>query len=499
MDVRPLISVFGCFLIYLAIGTLLTFGNLTPYVTSHLRKRINKDITYEETSWIFYAFISTSSLLYFGGKLGCLIGRRWSMIIGSFIFCTGIAVTYWSIQHSLVATIITYGVIDSLGFILCFGHPVVIAIEWFPKNKGLVTGIVASGLSLTPILMNSVQTFFVNPSNLQPASDGFFYNDEIIESVPVLFLIMASVTGVILLIGLLMYQEAPRESYQETTVFIFQTKEETISSELTNMNETSSHSCSKEVNGPVTKDLDCTTTINNENLCASLEQASAKVNVDDEPHTNEVKLHISPKEALKMKEFYLLSIVCICSFYPFMVLNVLYKTYGQTFIQDDTFLSTIGSIAGVVHALSRVIVGLIQDKLSYKLTILLLLGLKTVLMFTLVVTPYGGKVMYMIWICGLFTTFPLAFVCIPAAVAEVFGSKYTAEIFGMILFTSTASFFLWPLVLHRITLSLGWFATFCMTASVSFTGILVAILFPETHRTKPLISSSFDGNKERTR
>ncbi|XP_076373302.1 apicoplast pyruvate carrier 1-like [Tachypleus tridentatus] len=278
---------------------------------------------------------------------------------------------------------------------------------------------------------------------------------------------MATINGVILLIGLLMYQELPRESNQE----------ETISSELTNVYETSRQSCSNELDGPIRINVDCETVINKEKLCEN----SANVNVvDEEPYNNgEVKVHVSPKDALKMKEFYLLSIVYICSDYPFMFVNVFYKTYGQTFILDDTFLSTIGSVAGAVHALSRVIVGLIHDKLSYKLTCLLLLGIKTVLLFTLVVTPYGGEVMYMIWICGLFATFPLPFVCIPTAIAEVFGTKHNAEIYGMVLFTSTACSFLWPLVINHIA-SLGWFATFCMTATISFIGILVTILFPET-------------------
>ncbi|XP_076372989.1 apicoplast pyruvate carrier 1-like [Tachypleus tridentatus] len=171
-EFRALISVGGCFLIYLAIGTILTFGNLTPYLTSYLRKRVKKDTTYEESSWIFYAFISTNSLLFFGGKLRCLIGRRWSIIIGSCIFSFGIVVTYWSIQHSLAATIITYGVVDTLGYVCCYGHPIVTAVELFPNNKGLVTGIVTSGIALTPLFMNSLQTFFVNPNNLQPAPDG---------------------------------------------------------------------------------------------------------------------------------------------------------------------------------------------------------------------------------------------------------------------------------------------------------------------------------------
>ncbi|XP_076372990.1 apicoplast pyruvate carrier 1-like [Tachypleus tridentatus] len=221
--------------------------------------------------------------------------------------------------------------------------------------------------------------------------------------------------------------------YIETSVFIFLTQEETIFSELTNVYETSRQSCSNELNEPIRKNVDRGTVINNKKLCASFEETSANVNVHDEqPYNNgEVKVNVSPKAALKMKEFYLLSIVYICSDYPFLFVNVFYKTYGQTFILDDTFLSTIGSVAGAVHALSRVIVGLIHDKLSYKLTCLLLLGIKTILLFTLVVTPYGGEVMYMIWICGLFATFPLSSVCIPTAIAEVFGTKHNAEIFGM--------------------------------------------------------------------
>ncbi|XP_076371153.1 apicoplast pyruvate carrier 1-like isoform X1 [Tachypleus tridentatus] len=486
MEARPLVSVAGCFLIYLAIGTPLTFGNITPYLTSYLRQKVEKDTTYEETTWIFYTFISTFSLLYFGGKLGSVIGRRWTMIIGSLIFSFGLVLTHWSIQHSLEATIITYGLIVSLGYVCCFVHPVVTAVEWFPNNKGLVTGIVASGSALTPLFMNNVQTFFVNPSNFQSASDGFFYNNEIIESVPLLFLVMGSVAGGILLTGLLMYKELPRESNQEKT----------ITSKQSSVYKTSRQSCSKELSGAVTKDLDCRTTMNNDNLC---EQDLANKNAGNEQLYSdvEVELHVSPIEALKMKEFYILSLVCICSIHPFMFVNIVYKTYGQTFISDDTFLSLTGSVAGVVHTVSRVTVGLIQDKISYKLTILLLLGMRTVLLFTLVVTPYGGQVMYMIWICGLFATFPLIPVCIPAAVVKVFGTKSTAEITGILLFASAASVFLWPLVLHRITFILGWYVMICVTATVAFVGLLIAILLPETSRTQP-ISNSFNRDKERT-
>ncbi|XP_076372825.1 uncharacterized protein LOC143257670 [Tachypleus tridentatus] len=256
------------------------------------------------------------------------------------------------------------------------GHPLITAVELFPNKKGFVTGLVASGFAVTPLFMNSVQTFLVNPNNLQPASDGYFYNDEIIESVPALFLIMASITGGILLIGLLMYEELPQELKQE----------ETISTELTCMRKTSRHSCIKE---SCTNTLDSRTTINIEKLSTSLDETPANSIADDEqPYRNKVpELRLTPAEALKMKEFYLLSIVCMCSYYPFTCVSVFYKTYGQTFIGDDTFLSIVGSVAGAILALSRVTVGLIQDKISYKLTTLLLLGKKDS-----ITVHYGGDI-----------------------------------------------------------------------------------------------------------
>ncbi|XP_022257944.1 uncharacterized protein LOC106473853 isoform X1 [Limulus polyphemus] len=383
----------------------------------------------------------------------------------------GITVTYWSIQHSLAATVFTYGMIYSFGYIFCYGPVLVTPIEWFPNKKGLVTGIVASGFALCPFFMNIVQTFFVNPNNLQPSSDGFFYNPEILENVPNLFLMMGGVVASILLIGQLLYQESPRVSNQE----------EQQCNETTDVDETLRNLClGEELDGLVMNEMGFAST-NHEELSAPLKEDSTNI----ELNIGENEVCVSPKEAVKMKEFYLLSVTCICSFVPFMFLNVFYKTYGQTFIQDDTFLSMTGSVAGAVHSVSRVVVGFIQDKLSYKLTSLLLLGIQTILLFTLVASSHGGKVMFFIWICVLFITFPLVFVCIPAAVAKVFGTKHTPEIYGMIFAASTASAFLWPIILHRFNTFSGWFGTFCVMATFSFTGIFMTILFPETHHTQP--------------
>ncbi|XP_076319192.1 uncharacterized protein LOC143230071 isoform X2 [Tachypleus tridentatus] len=161
------------------------------------------------------------------------------------------------------------------------------------------------------------------------------------------------------------------------------------------------------------------------------------------------------------------------------------KTYGQTFIDDDTFLATSGSTSAVVHSLFRVIVGRIQDKISYKLTSLILMGLKTILLFTLVATSYGGKVMFIIWICGLFATFSVEFVCIPATISEVFGKKHTAMIYGMAYFVAGGTLLFWPLMLKLIIPHFGWFGTFSLMGSMTFIGFLVVMVFPERYLTQP--------------
>ncbi|XP_022257366.1 uncharacterized protein LOC106473166 [Limulus polyphemus] len=211
MEARPFIAVLGCFLMYVGLGTLHLFGNITPYLTSYLRKRVDNNTTYEETTWIIYTTEFIMSFIFIGVWLAERIGQKSTIMIGTVVFSFGIAGTYWTIQQSLEATLATLGVVSNLGFICCFGLPIPVAMEWFPKNRGLLAGIVSSGAALTPVLMNNLHTYFMNPNNLQPDANGYFYDSGILDRVPTLFLIMGAAQGGILLIGLLLYKKPPSE------------------------------------------------------------------------------------------------------------------------------------------------------------------------------------------------------------------------------------------------------------------------------------------------
>ncbi|XP_076373304.1 apicoplast pyruvate carrier 1-like [Tachypleus tridentatus] len=430
MKPRPFLAVSGCFLIYLGLGTIYLFGNITTYLTSYLRKRVDNNTTYEQTTWIIYTTDCLISFFFCGIWLAERIGHRSSILIGTIIFSFGIIATYWTIQHSLGATIATLGMVVNVGFICCYGFPLAVAMEWFPNNKGFIAGIVSSGMAFTPIVMNNLHTYFLNPSNLQPDADGYFSNLGILDRIPFLFVIMGAIQGGILLIGLLLYQKPPSEILQEDSF---------VMSEVGSTNQKL-----EEIEPQFPKQFD-----------------------------------VLPKEALKMKEFYILLIMCISSFHSSMFVSNFYKIYGQIFIDDDIFLATTGSASGIVHVVFRVLIGLIQDKISFKSVSLILMGLKAILLFTLVATSYGGKFMFIIWICGLFATFPVEFVCIPAAVAEMFGKKHVAMIYGMIYFAAGTSIIFWPMAFQVIIPYFGWFGIFCLMGSISFVGFLASIVYPE--------------------
>ncbi|KAJ8042380.1 hypothetical protein HOLleu_13418 [Holothuria leucospilota] len=79
----------------------------------------------------------------------------------------------------------------------------------------------------------------------------------------------------------------------------------------------------------------------------------------------------SATEILHKKTYWLLAgSMCFCHQYIlFMAMN--FKTYGQTIINDDSFLTYIGSFSSISAAVGRVIFGLLLDKASLKFNVLL--------------------------------------------------------------------------------------------------------------------------------
>lgn len=94
---------------------------------------------------------------------------------------------------------------------------------------------------------------------------------------------------------------------------------------------------------------------------------------DDDNETNSlgVNFHnphegMSLKLALRTPVFYMITaILSLTTVGPSLIVTF-YKTFGQTFINSDKFLATIGSISNIFNAFGRLFWGVLVDKLPFK-------------------------------------------------------------------------------------------------------------------------------------
>src|SRR6218665_2279005 len=139
----------------------------------------------------------------------CSLLCRNTCIIGSLIFCTSHAVTYYTIQKSFFWVVFTYGFLSSLGTGLAYVAPLAAGMKWFPKNKGLVNGITVAGYGLGSLIFTQVQTTYLNPLNLSPDADGYFHDETILKRVPSMFQFLFGLYLVIQMIGCAMIFNPP--------------------------------------------------------------------------------------------------------------------------------------------------------------------------------------------------------------------------------------------------------------------------------------------------
>lgn len=102
-------------------------------------------------------------------------------------------------------------------------------------------------------------------------------------------------------------------------------------------------------------------------------------------------------------------------------------------------------------------------KFVFQTTMMVLCTCLVALLLTFYSTIYGGKIMYFIWVCGLFFSFAGTFSLFPTVIAKSYGPKYMPVNFGL-LFTSQVSplglkiltFFCINFAFH-VTISIEWF------------------------------------------
>ncbi|KAF8822125.1 transporter, major facilitator family protein [Cardiosporidium cionae] len=127
-------------------------------------------------AWVAATIASGQCLgMPIGGLIDRRVGARLTSLIGGIIMCSGIFLSQYTLSNDKLF-LITYGIMYGFGIGIAYTCPLNCAIRWFPRYKGLISGIIVAGFGGGASIFNQVQTFYVNPGNLSPSFAPYSQN-----------------------------------------------------------------------------------------------------------------------------------------------------------------------------------------------------------------------------------------------------------------------------------------------------------------------------------
>lgn len=437
-------------------GSFFTYGNVQPYYVSYIRQRSHpSSLRFTQSTYVYscqYALFTLGFMI--AGFLEKKIGPRLSVLIGGFFVVLGQCLTYFTIKHSFVLLMLTYGAMYSFGVGIIFISSVVCILKWFPKWAGIASGFVISGNGAGTILLHLFQTGYVNPSNETPddipyleskPDEMYFSQPELLIRVPELFLIQ----GLIFLFLL-------------TFAIIFMVNPST----------------EFKLRGAKAADLPSNHSIQeqcNQSMIIKPHQLARTTPAND---------GFNPCQVLIKSNFYLVWIMCAITVTINGVILSLYKTYGLEVVRaSDYFLALTGIVGGIATTITQILLGLLSDKLNHKFAFVLTNSCLAVLLFTLYITSFQWEIMYMVWICGIFSCNGGYLILVPVTTVREFGQKHINANYTLVYTSYIAGAILAGFISAYCLDSLEWYGTFLLLGGLSFCQFLLSLLMNEEEYT----------------
>nr|CAD2176526.1 unnamed protein product [Meloidogyne enterolobii] len=166
--------------------------------------------------------------------------------------------------------------------------------------------------------------------------------------------------------------------------------------------------------------------------------------------------------------FLFISLFC-CSFYGNFFYN-LYKTFGETFIDDDFFLAMAFSLGSIANAIARVGWGLLTDRTN----IPLYGNIFSNSSFTYnALTALAGRYVYLLWLILMFVCLAATHALFITAIVRCFGSQHKIINYGFLILSTTLSGIVLAIGSEYFLHSIGYNWAFILTACFPFIAFLL--------------------------
>ena len=528
-------SLIGGVLVHLTLGTIYTYSNMAPYIISYIRNQSHPtDLRGVDAPWVFAsAAVGQSLSMYFGGVLAQKFSVRLSTALGCVALVSGVMLSYWTIKVTYWIFLVTYGVLYGVGAGLAYIGPLYSVIRWFPSHKGLVNGIIVAGYGGGALVFNFVQTEYLNHENYSPTQichdrsrERYFDNETLLDRVPSSFLFLGGIYFIIQFVGCLMIFE-PRKSSgnrncviccdgpadPEMDALLSPTTKDIVVSPYNGYSSIPIDASYKSDGNAsflesVTGGQQALIPSNQKQLITggncpqyllvndSCEQLKAREEtlrsehvVPDSRYTQEIPLSeqgqlepisMRPAELLKDINFYLLWMMFLLNTEAVVYVISVNKFFGETFMSGDRLLTTVASVASGFNAGGRIFWGLVSDKASSKLALVIMSGLTTIFLSTFYFASIAdSSVLYFIWSCMIFMCLGGNYSIFPTATCQLFGPRHMAANYGMLFTAHAVSAITGAVLSTSFSDSVGWYGSFLTIAGFSGAGFLLSLFVRE--------------------
>uniref|UniRef100_A0A7E4W570 MFS domain-containing protein n=1 Tax=Panagrellus redivivus TaxID=6233 RepID=A0A7E4W570_PANRE len=494
---RICLILFGAVMIHLSLGTYHTFGNMLPYMASYMRNHTDPTVNIETLMWIPTFQGSFPFAMIIGGFMTLKWGPRLSAAIGCYTMVIGVFLSYYTIQMSYHLFLFTYGFMFGLGQGIAYVVAVTCVINWAPEKVGLVSGIVAAGFGVSSAIFAPIQTALINPENLAATKEGYFDDAKLLQRVPGTFLTLGSVYVVMQTVGLIFICDPPADFVRKhlsdsaliDMAWLSKRRTKWLDREGASgkgprdssyarysYSQLALNDDSNAVSPSTTRQRLSSDSADFNDVTAPLNDEEAKVDNDSDTESEVGRpqpISLAPSEVLRSSTFYWLFVALFCcSFYGNLFYN-LYKTYGETFIEDDMFLAVAFSLGTIANAAGRIGWGLLTDKTSFQVALSTASCLATALLLTMPLTAAIGKYMYLVWLIMMFICLAATHALFITAAVRCFGSRYKATNYGCLILSTTLSGIVLSVGCQNLLSVIGYSWTFIVTAAFPFTAFLI--------------------------
>ena len=420
-----LIILGGC-LVHLVLGSFYLWGNINVYVTSYYRIYSDHSLTLTVSSALFCLMLLGISIgFFFGMSVSSKFGFRLSALIETLLIAVSIFVS--SYMENFWLFVIFYGIIFGLLSGLLYIIPIFLACQYFPSSKGIISGVITGAYGLATIFSSLIAQDIVNPNNesanVREGSDKYFTADvadhikEFIRYLA-LYFVLLGLTG-----SLLFFDPPPKDSSEKT----------------------------------------------NDDEVSPINQPLQDIRIEE---------YRSVWEVLKSRKIYQIFLMNFLSSGLGLLVASNFKTYGTGKINDDQFLTLVGSIGAAFNGGGRVLWGLMYDKLSFKKVYFILLIIQIIFIATYDLIC-SFKAAFFIWTCILLFCEGGHFALFPALCLKEYGTAIGSKIYPVVYFAFPCSNFLQFGIIYFLKKSIGFNNIFWIFLGLTGLAFVLALLFKE--------------------